>query len=545
MRTAILRQACLLLAVIFAMSPAEAAKRVALVIGINSYSNLSAERQLKKAVNDARSIRDALKDDLGFDVLYEENADWAKMNSLIKQVEARIESGDVVFIYFSGHGVSIGGENYLLPSDVPEPRQGEEARLTGNSFGAEAVGQRLRKRGAQAVFSVLDACRDNPFVDERGKAVGASGGLTTIDQARGVFTLFAAGLGQIALDRTSEDDPNPNSVFTRSLLPLLKTNGLTQVDLAKRVQQEVVKTAAAIGHDQMPVYNDGLFGFVTLKEGSEDSPVNGPETVPQTKITSIEAPPATPQTGSSDQTADMLGMKLSVITDAQRQRFDIDEGLLDGAVVTEVDPNGPAAEKRIEPGDVITEAGQETVGNPSDVAARVKHAEDIRKKSILLFVAKGGKQDQMNFIAVRIEEHLTANVPKTAPQTKIASIEPPAATPQTGSSVPTVSTLGMKLSVITDADRQHFNISEAQAGVVIVTEVDANGPAAAAHIAPGDVIADAEGKAVDSPSDLVARVKDAESAQKKAILLSVIKVGAYFESTDVSIELTAARVKKD
>ncbi len=156
-----------------------------------------------------------------------------------------------------------------MPSDIPRPTQGEEARLIGNSFGAEALAQRLKKRGARAVFSVLDACRDNPFVDEKGKAVSFAGGLTTIDRAQGVFTLFAAGLGQVALDRIAEDDPNPNSVFTRSLIPLLKTGGLTQVDLAKKVQQEVVDTAAAIGHDQMPVYNDGLLGFVTLKEREE------------------------------------------------------------------------------------------------------------------------------------------------------------------------------------------------------------------------------------------------------------------------------------
>lgn len=269
MRSAILWQACLLIVLMFVAAPAEG-KRIALVIGINSYSNLPDERQLKKAVNDARSIRDTLKADLGFDdIFYEENADRLRMKTLIRQAEANIERGDVAFVYFSGHGVSIGSGNYLLPSDVPKPVQGDEEHLIGNSFEAEDVAQRMLRRGAQAVFSVIDACRDNPFVDERGRAVGGGAGLTRIDQAQGVFSLFAAGLGQVALDRTSDDDPNPNSVFTRSLIPLLKTVGLTQVDLAKRVQQEVVSTAAAIGHKQMPVYNDGLLGFVTLKEPHE------------------------------------------------------------------------------------------------------------------------------------------------------------------------------------------------------------------------------------------------------------------------------------
>ena len=264
-----MRAVILLIVLMFALAVPAEGKRVALVIGIDRYPNLSAERQLKKAVNDAQAIRDTLKDDLGFDVVYADDANWRQMKSLISQVEAQIEPGDVVFIYFSGHGVSIGNGNYLLPSDVPKPTQGEEERLIGNSFEAEALAQRMRKRGARAVFSVLDACRDNPFVDEKGKAAGGVDGLITIDRAQGVFTLFAAGLGQVALDRLSEDDSNPNSVFTRSLIPLLRTGGLTQVDLAKKVQEEVIRTAALVGHDQMPVYNDGLRGLVTLKEPGE------------------------------------------------------------------------------------------------------------------------------------------------------------------------------------------------------------------------------------------------------------------------------------
>jgi serine protease Do len=103
------------------------------------------------------------------------------------------------------------------------------------------------------------------------------------------------------------------------------------------------------------------------------------------------------------ETANALGMTLSILNEEQRQKFKIDAGL-EGAVVTAVDPDGPAAEKRIEPGDVITEAGQKPVGNPADVTARVKDAESASKKSVLLFVAKGGKQSEMRFIAVRIKK---------------------------------------------------------------------------------------------------------------------------------------------
>ena len=251
----------------FAVSPALAGKRIALVIGNNQYANMSAEHQLQKAVNDARAMRDTLRDYLGFTVLYGENADWQAMNGLIKQLEAQVSDGDIVFFYYSGHGASIGGENYILPTDVPALREGEEGRLTGNSFGAEALTKAIQKQGARAIFAVLDACRNNPFAAEGEKSAGGIGGLSSIDAAEGVFTLYAAGLGQTALDRLSDSDTDPNSIFTRNLIPLLKTNGLSQVDLAKKVQQQVTTLAASVGHKQKPAYYDQITGFVTLRDG--------------------------------------------------------------------------------------------------------------------------------------------------------------------------------------------------------------------------------------------------------------------------------------
>jgi hypothetical protein len=260
----------LFLAVLLSLvsQPAFAAKRIALVVGNNIYENFPDYRQLKKAVNDAKAISETLKSTLGFEVRLLVDSDYSEMNQAIKQVEAEIEQGSVVFFYFSGHGVAIEGANFLLPSDVPQPVTGEEQRLSGASFAAEQVIARFQRKGAKAVFAVLDACRDNPFENEAGKSVGGGGGLTTMDAAEGVFILFAAGVGQTALDRLSETDPNPNSVFTRNLLPLLETDGLSQVDLAKRLYSKVKKDAASVGHDQHPAYYDQIEGYISLGQGN-------------------------------------------------------------------------------------------------------------------------------------------------------------------------------------------------------------------------------------------------------------------------------------
>jgi serine protease Do len=98
-----------------------------------------------------------------------------------------------------------------------------------------------------------------------------------------------------------------------------------------------------------------------------------------------------------------LGMTVSSMTDELRSKYNIDEEVK-GAVITEVAPEGPAADKRLEAGDVITEAGEKEVTGAADVSARVADAEKAGKSSVLLLVAKGGKQGEMRFIALKIKK---------------------------------------------------------------------------------------------------------------------------------------------
>jgi Caspase domain/Tetratricopeptide repeat len=268
MMTRTLQMFWLFLLLLLASPSALAAKQIALVVGNNFYENFPDFRQLKKAANDAKAVGETLKSGLGFDVRLLVDGNYSDMNAAIRQVENDIEPGSVVFFYFSGHGVAVDGANYLLPSDVPQPVVGEEQRIAGSSFAAEQVISRFQKKGAKAVFAVLDACRDNPFENESGKSAGGGGGLSKMEAAEGVFILFAAGVGQTALDRLSETDTNPNSVFTRNLLPLLETDGLSQIELAKKLYSSVKKDAASVGHTQHPAYYDQIEGYITLGKSS-------------------------------------------------------------------------------------------------------------------------------------------------------------------------------------------------------------------------------------------------------------------------------------
>jgi len=99
----------------------------------------------------------------------------------------------------------------------------------------------------------------------------------------------------------------------------------------------------------------------------------------------------------------VLGMTVSSMTDELRTQFSIDKDLK-GAVITEVANEGPAADKRLQPGDVITEAGEQEVQGAADISARVEAARKANKNSILLLVAKGGKAGDMRFIALKLKE---------------------------------------------------------------------------------------------------------------------------------------------
>jgi hypothetical protein len=261
-----------ILLLVLSTSSALAAKKLALVFGNDTYEALPT---LKKAVNDATSMSETLKA-IGFEAELSTNATRRTMTQALARFEGRIEPGDEIFFFYAGHGVAIAGENYLLPTDMLTPEVGGESLIEDEAISVDRVIRKFQARGAAVSFVVLDACRDNPFAGADGtRSIGQSRGLTRIEPPSGVFVLYSAGLGQTALDRLNDDDPDPNSIFTRKLLPILKTPGLTHVGIAKRVQAAVIEQAAVVGHRQEPAYYDQIKGEIVLLPGAEVVPEIG------------------------------------------------------------------------------------------------------------------------------------------------------------------------------------------------------------------------------------------------------------------------------
>lgn len=263
MKSWLSRFSAALLAVAFAAfaGPAQAEKRVALVIGNNDYRNVP---KLQKAVNDARTMGDTLKQ-LGFNVMVAENLNRQAFSETLLAFDRAVEPGDTAFFFYAGHGFEIAGQNFLLPTDVPAATEGQEELVRDASVLADRIIERLQNKKARTSILVFDACRNNPFERAGTRAVAGAGGLAPMTQLpEGVFSVFSAGPRQTALDRLSNDDANPNSVFTRTFARELLQPGENLVQVAQRTRRLVSEMAETVKHKQIPVYFDQMVDDVFL-----------------------------------------------------------------------------------------------------------------------------------------------------------------------------------------------------------------------------------------------------------------------------------------
>ena len=235
-------------------------ERAALVIGIDAYQNVAT---LQKAGNDARGVAKAL-DSLGFDVALHIDVDRRALLGAISAFAAGLNEGDEALVYFAGHGVELEGRNYILAADVPALASGDEAFLAGEGIAVDAVLDSLTSRGVAITTLILDACRNNPFEQKGTRSLGSSRGLAPLVAPEGAFILYSASQGEAALDRLSDGDTDPNSVFTRVLLTLLDQPGLPIHVLARTLRQEVQSIAATARHNQRPAYYDEVNGDYVL-----------------------------------------------------------------------------------------------------------------------------------------------------------------------------------------------------------------------------------------------------------------------------------------
>jgi uncharacterized caspase-like protein len=300
---------CTCLPAFLAVGNATAARH-ALVIGNDRYHHIP---ELKNARADAKAMSEALKN-AGFKVSLVLDQKQGELKRAIRNFKGALNGGDEAVFFYSGHGVQIGGTNYLLPVDMGGE---DEEQVKDEAIPLQRVLDDLQDQKVRFSLAIIDACRDNPFKG-RGRNIGTRG-LAPTSAADGQMIIFSAGSGQQALDRLSDNDKSQNGLFTRVFLQEMKKPGVPVHDALRNVRSEVVRMAKSGNHQQTPAIYDqavGNFFFVpgngSGKRASEFpvEPIATPEPVPAplpavaaAPIAEVPAAPATPAETSPPPTA--------------------------------------------------------------------------------------------------------------------------------------------------------------------------------------------------------------------------------------------------
>jgi hypothetical protein len=210
--------------VILLVSPAHmpAQKRgVALVIGNTAYPN----DQLKNAVADAQDVATAFKN-LGFNVTLKQDLGLTDFNAAIQKFrQAALADQGIAVFYFSGHGIQVNGQSYLIPVDI-----GTAAGLS-SLVNLQSVFDALGARSAPNLL-IIDACRVNPFATPTN---GWLQGLATpANPPPNSLIAYSTSPGSVAADGNGTHSP-----YTRALLRYIYVPGQNLSDLFANVRSDV------------------------------------------------------------------------------------------------------------------------------------------------------------------------------------------------------------------------------------------------------------------------------------------------------------------
>ena len=137
--------------------PVFGANQVAFVVGINTYDKLPEYQQLTRAVNDADAVSKEFRK-LGFGVTYKNDLRRPEFNAAWQTFVDNIEEGDTAAVFFSGHGIEIEGENFILPRDIPFIKYGRQKQQKRESISVPDLMLDLRSRNPKIILMILDAC---------------------------------------------------------------------------------------------------------------------------------------------------------------------------------------------------------------------------------------------------------------------------------------------------------------------------------------------------------------------------------------------------
>jgi uncharacterized caspase-like protein len=246
------------------VAPARAEQKVALVIGNAQYRI----GPLANPVRDAAAVAEVLKRELRFDtVILRSNLGADGFRAALREMALASRGAELGVVFFAGHGVEVGGRNYLIPTDagLAAPRDIDLEAIALDTVLSQLDGV----RGLRLV--ILDACRNNPFP---ALSRSVTRGLGRIEPAGGTLVAYAAKDGTTAADGTERQ----HSPFTAALLKRIATPSLDVRRVFGYISDDVI---AATSRAQEPylygqVGGDAVYLNPQAPAGAAPAPIATP-----------------------------------------------------------------------------------------------------------------------------------------------------------------------------------------------------------------------------------------------------------------------------
>jgi formylglycine-generating enzyme required for sulfatase activity len=238
-------------------------KRFALILANQTYE----KNPLPNIDNDASLMAKTLTG-LGFTVSTLMNGTRSTMRTKLKELKDNLAAnpGGIGFVFYSGHGVLVGGETYLVP--VNNGALTSEADVIEACLSLSNVLEMSKGTKAKAFITVLNASRDNPF---RGQIGDGNKGIAVLGPTLDASTLvaFAASPGE----KVSFTLSGANSIYTAELVKQLQTPNLSLQEVFQNVRGSVLQKTNS---KQQPRFDNGLISNVYLNGLSVPNPNSSP-----------------------------------------------------------------------------------------------------------------------------------------------------------------------------------------------------------------------------------------------------------------------------
>ncbi len=231
--------------VVAVATPQPQGRRVALVIGNSDYRAVPV---LPNPKRDAAALADALRRTGFQSVTLANDLTREQMNDALRKFAVESDNADWSLVYFAGHGIEVGGQNYVIPVDAKLSADRDvqfEALQLEQVLAATEGAKKLR-------LLLLDACRENPYATQMKRVVASRAidrgsidrGLPQVETDAGMLVVFAAKHGQVAFDGQGGNSPFVSALVQRMLTPQLEIRKMFDL-----VRDDVM---AATGRRQQP-----------------------------------------------------------------------------------------------------------------------------------------------------------------------------------------------------------------------------------------------------------------------------------------------------